>query len=583
MIQTVANLASYVNLIFNPLIHFFTFKIAPFLGNDYIFDGNMGAMLQNIWIINRNIVNIVFVLVLLYLALKHIISGEDSNIAKTLPKFAIMLVAINFSWLAGRIVLDAANVAANVVFAIPAGISPIAGDSFQQVLDKNPCKIGSDNKTTNFCEAVPEASFIVLDANKTYNYLNTDSECNNPTNIKTTDEAYLKNYPTSGKAPDVPDAAYSKTNRICCKQMNLSDYQQNNASYYLSYSMARVQNLIRSDQNDLTNTAVGTLFSLALQIAYLAGFISLFIVLIMRAAMMWLLMAFSPYIFLLWYFEWGNIKVGGVEEAKKYLSKEAFLQWAFVPAKVGAVWTIGFIMVTAGQTMTSSAFEKITTHIYGAGTLFQGMDTVQQFIWFMMTLGIVWVGTFAVFANLGVASKITESIKSTVQGAAMGGAKGLGANLPIFPVMNADGKGGMHGGTWNEAKKDLGLKTFGGEKTSTSSETGITNDGTKVINIMTAAKAFEKNSNEENINKLIAALREGNVKSLADLQTAENTKRINDSKALSEFKKDFESVLSGKAMEDAKKATEAKATEEAAKKPQDLKPTVDVPNSAKPK
>ena len=146
-----AKVSTYVNNIFNPLIHFLTFGIGAFLGNDYIFAGSMGTMLHNIWVISRNIVNIVFVLILLFLALKHIFKGEDSNIAKTLPKFVILLIAVNFSWLAGKLVLDAANVAANVVFSIPAGIPQ--GFVTQHGHGKQENKCGSNEyKAKGFCE-----------------------------------------------------------------------------------------------------------------------------------------------------------------------------------------------------------------------------------------------------------------------------------------------------------------------------------------------------------------------------------------------------------------------------------------------
>ena len=488
MLKTVAQASTYVNKIFSPLIHFITFKIGPFLGNDYIFDGNMGTMLHNIWIINRNIVNIIFVLVLLYLALKHIVKGEDSDIAKSLPLFAIMLVAINFSWLAGRIMLDAANVATNVVFAIPAGISGVAGDTFDQELKKNPCDVNrpKEQEIKGYCTPLAEGTFLTMDAEKTYNYF--APTCTDKSWIDGKTKDYSNAYTTDGSKLADPNHV-NKTNSICWQQMKLSDYQQNNASYYLSYSMAKVQNLVRATSPDPINTAVGTLFSLALQIAYLAAFVSLFIVLIMRAAMMWILLAFSPYIVLLYYFEQAGIKASLGQEAGEILSISSFAKWAFAPAKVGAVWTVGFIMITAGQTMDGSTFEKIGTHIYGAGTLFMGMDTVQQFIWYLMTLAVIWFGTFAMFSDLKFASAITNKIKGTVENLGSTGAKTIGAKLPIFPVFDKEGK--VRGGTISEAKKSfIGDTGGGGEgRGGDGSETGKKLGAAKAGQIANIAKA----------------------------------------------------------------------------------------------
>jgi len=499
ILESVANASLYVVRIFNPLIHFITFKIGPFLGNDYIFAGNMGEMLHRIWIINRNIVNIVFVLVLLYLALKFIINGDESGIAKNIGKFAIMLVAINFSWLAGRLVLDAANVATNVVFAIPAGISGVGGQTFDEILKekKNACVVNPNSRGfTGFCTPVDGKVFLTLDAERTQ-YLK-DATCT-PQLIGQFEKGYDKAYPPDLK-PDPEQKEYAKTNTICWKQMELKDYQQNNASYYLSYSMAKVQNLVKNDQTDLVNTAVGTLFSLALQVAYLAAFLSLFIVLIIRAAMMWILMAFSPYIVLLMYLKQIGIGVS-LGKADSLLSIQGFVKWAFAPAKVGAVWTIGFIMITAGQTMDTSSFEKIGGHIYGAGTLFMGMDTVQQFIWFMMSLGIIWVGTFSMFADLEVAGGITNAIKGGVEKYGMMGAKGVGSRLPVFPVF--DDKGKAHGGTWGEFTKGTPLANIGGgsEKGAISQDV----DKGKVKNIIS------KSSDTKNYDEIRDELKKMNI------------------------------------------------------------------------
>jgi len=546
ILESVANASLYVVRIFNPLIHFITFKIGPFLGNDYIFAGNMGEMLHRIWIINRNIVNIVFVLVLLYLALKFIINGDETGITKNIGKFAIMLVAINFSWLAGRLVLDAANVATNVVFAIPAGISGVGGQTFDEILKekKNECVVNKNDKgigvsTSGYCIPIPESSYLVLDANETYNYPKSDKWCD-PANSKNIEAGYLKNYPISGKKPDVQDPAYWKVNTICWKQMELKDYQQNNASYYLSYSMAKVQNLVKNDQTDLINTAVGTLFSLVLQVAYLAAYISLFIVLIIRAAMMWILMAFSPYIVLLMYLKQIGIGVS-LGKADSLLSIQGFVKWAFAPAKVGAVWTIGFIMITAGQTMDTSSFEKIGGHIYGAGTLFMGMDTVQQFIWYMMSLGIIWVGTFSMFADLEVAGGITNAIKGGVEKYGMMGAKGVGSRLPIFPTF--DDKGKMTMGNYGQFASGTPLANIGsGGGTSTP---GFTSNAEKTTKIQNAAEGAKNNPNDEaKIAELLQALKDNGVSTLDELKKHEGT--IKDSSSLKSYYDVFVHVLSGK-------------------------------------
>lgn len=443
ILQTVAVASTYVNNIFNPLIHFLTFNIGTFLGNDYIFAGAMGEMLHTIWVISRNIVNIIFVLVLLAMALKHIFMGEDSDIRKTLPKFVIMLIVVNFSWLAGKMILDASNVAANVVFAIPSGIKGIMGEKLNETfkLDGDQqCKLNEKdkNKVEGFC--IPSSIYYPADTEKTFN----DYNCVESGK----DKVYAKGYETAyplGKDP-VPTEGYSKTAHICWQQIKIENYNQNNASYFLTYSMARVQNLTRANTGDqVSQLAIGTMFSLIIQIVYLVAFASLYIALIARVAMLWILMAFSPFIVLL---ELGEgLGIGG-GKAKDYLSVGKFAEWAFVPAKVGAVWTVGFIMVTAGQSMGKNVFSSlnadggIQANIFNVSSLFMGMDTIQQFIWLLMTTGIIWLGTFAILGELPVIGhtigKIGEAGSEFLHNV-----QHLGMQVPIIPT--AHGAHGAHG------------------------------------------------------------------------------------------------------------------------------------------
>jgi hypothetical protein len=449
ILTTVAQTSTYVHNIFNPLINFLTFGIGAFLGNDYIFAGTMGTMLHTIWVISRNIVNIIFVLILLFLALKYIFSQEETNLGKILPKFVLLLIAVNFSWLAGKLVLDAANVASNVVFSIPAGIQGVLGEgSTAMDLESgdNACKVTADNKVTGFC--APSGIWFPADTKNTTN----DFNCN-PDKVKQLNDAYKVLYPINAadakQYADISSASPSGNttiNRsqayICWQQIKLGDYNQNTASYYLTYSMARVQNLTRANTNDkLSQLAIGTLFSLLIEIVYLMAFASLYIALIIRVAFLWVLMAFSPLIVLLMFS--GDIGMKG-GKAAELLSFQNFAKWAFAPTMVGAVWSVGFIMVTAGQTMTDSTWKQLNSigggvdsNIFSSSSLLMGMDSIQQFIWLLMTTGIIWMGTFSVLGGLDVVKNVTDKIK----GIGTNALQGVGEVIKYAPIIPMGGEG----------------------------------------------------------------------------------------------------------------------------------------------
>lgn len=405
ILKSVAKASTYVNKLFNPLIYYLTFQIGNFLGNDYIFGGNMGKMLHGIWVVSRNIVNIIFVLILLFLAVQHIFGGEEnSDLKKTLPKFVIMLIAINFSWLAGRLVLDAANVATNVVFQIPTGVQGVIGED---VFAGTDCKLNKD-KTNVEGACFPTSFHYPMDTEQVTNHTDCTKE-----DIEEFNKNYKEAYPAN--AEPVKNHVFAQQAHICWQKIELGKYNQNSASYFLSFSMARVQNLTRVNTGDkVSQMAIGTLFSLIIQIVYLIAFASLYMALIIRVAALWFLMAFSPFLVLLYYLTKDlQFQAGGVEDQ---FSFQAFISWAFAPAKVAAVWSVAFIMITAGQTANENVFAKlnesgvVTAKVFGVQSLFLGMDSIQQFIWLLMTIGILWIGTFAVLTKLKVGGFIFEKI-----------------------------------------------------------------------------------------------------------------------------------------------------------------------------
>lgn len=441
ILETVAKASTYVNHIFNPLIYFFSFNIGNFLSNDYIYGGKMGEMLQSIWVVARNIVNIIFVLILLFLAVRHIFSSdENTDLKKVLPKFALMLIAINFSWLGTRVVLDAANVATNVVFAIPSGVKGVIGEDLDATLNSgdNVCQIKDAEKNTMTGLCSPDGFWYPADTKRTRNLTNCNKDQIN--------QQYAEQFPN----PDDPNAPAYKNNdldgvaTICWQQMDIANYSHNNASYYLSFSMARVQNLTRaSTQDSIGQVAIGTLFALIIQIVYLVAFASLYVALILRVAALWFLVAFSPFLILIYFLTKDlQFQAGGLEEQ---FSIQAFISWAFAPAKVGAVWTIGFIMITTGQAVTTEFFSTlneqgdVTSKVFKVQSLFAGTESIQQFIWLLMTTIIIWMGTFAILTKLKVGQRFFNAINDYGTRLATEVAKSP-RWAPIMPVYDFENK-----------------------------------------------------------------------------------------------------------------------------------------------
>ena len=458
-LKSIAKISTYTNYVFNPLIHFFTFQIGGLLGNDYIYGGKMGEMLHTIWIVSRNIVNIIFVFILLFMALKQIVSGEgegNTELKKLLPKFAIMLIAINFSWLATKVVLDAANIATNVTFSIPAGVKGASSAALE--IDEKKCNVSGGRKTKGLC--APNKVLMPGEIEGIY-YIHADQCKDIDEKFKVSNETSIKDGDgeiTGYNPPDIKSKNYrSKYNKkmvICWQTMDLSKYNQNNASLYLSYSMAKVQNLTKVSTGkgeNIFKMGIGMIFALLIQIVYLVAFASLYIALIIRIAALWLLVSFSPFLVLLYFLTKDlQFQAGGLDEQ---FSIASFAHWAFAPAKVGAVWSVGFIMVTAGQVMGSKFFDKfdkageVTGSSVSIEPLLLGMDNLQQFIWLLMTTGIIWIGTFAVLSKLKVGSFIFTAIDGYGKSLAKYVAKSptWAPIMPLYDFENKEWKMGSYG------------------------------------------------------------------------------------------------------------------------------------------
>ena len=442
--STIARTARLTHRLFAPFINYFSFQIGNFLGIDYIYSGPMGDMLHKIWVISRNLVNISFVFILLWLALQTIFSPEFGidELKKKLLTFALLLVAVNFSWLGTKVVLDAANVVTHAVFAIPSGISnPPTADCRINTSDPTKPYTGSCYPTTIIAPANSTATAPLYWEDKEGN----DDAC---AEIKErysgkSDSAYTSENELN---PDASESNKSLQGRAsyCMENLNLVKYDQNTAVIYLTYGMARIQSLVTSVESaDPDDLAVGVLLSLVIQLAYTVALLALFIALIARMAMLWFFVAFSPFMILVIWFK-GKDDIDSGEGFK--FGYNEFINYAFAPAYVGAIFAVTFIMISAGQSvgeMTGTLFDNVNAksgvavQILEIKSLFGSIGSLQSFIWLLMSLVVLWMGTFAMISKISIVKNITDKIKTAgVEAATMVGKAPYWA--PILPL----GQGG---------------------------------------------------------------------------------------------------------------------------------------------
>jgi len=447
IVDDVAKMATKVHRLFAPWINYFAFQIGNFLGNDYVFEGAMGDMLHRIWVISRNLVNIIFVFLLLLLALKTIFGVKESgydDLKKSLAKFVILLIFVNFSWLATKVVLDAASVVTHIVFAIPSGIS--GNTDSKGKISLPPCKVdtlGIKNKPlTGACS--PTAIFAPTDAGTTKVSYWEAKDC------KKVEEAYNNAYKDGKQNPNAEkeNRVLWKRTSMCMENMNFFKYDKNTAVIYLTYGMARIQNLVNATSgDDAIQLSVGVIMSLIMQAAYAIALTALFLALVVRMLVLWLFVGFSPFLILVMYFNedmFGNDERVGVS-----IGWKEFTKWAFVPAAVGGIFAVSFIMISAGQSLGDVVINNVAnksgvTHIdFNGESLFMGLESMQSFVWMLMSIAVLWMGVFAVLGKMSIIGGMADYVSSQTKDKARLIAK-LPLIAPILPTKNGSSSvGGM--------------------------------------------------------------------------------------------------------------------------------------------
>lgn len=445
--------------------------IGGLLNNDILFGYGMEQRLLEVWVQMRNYVNIAFVLVLLGVALFNVLAFKpDSEFAlKTfLPKFVIALVAVNFSYIAMKIVLDVTNVATTAVFTLPSSISEdVASPQIVKCTDGNykNCTIANEKVVEKIC-----------------------------TSYYGSVEEFQKSAIALNKLDKKQKEAIQQS--VLCKvennKLTLSDngkkffsrYNSRNAGLVIAIQFMNVidvDSISTATDKGLSSLTFNLLFSVILYLVYGAAYLAIFVVLLTRLVALWLFIVLSPFIALT--FVVPNL----IPESGKSV-KDSFIKNAFAPILMGIPLTLGYIILEAFR-------HAQTSNEVGLGTAFNmvkletsGISDLQSMIIAFAAVAIVWVGVFAA-ANGTIAQTAVEGIKGKLRGLGLAGVKALKL-LPVVPA-GEGGKGISYAQAlakarkpWEEFQRKHGVlpeKTISTEEIRRITKKGSVEEGKKAI------------------------------------------------------------------------------------------------------
>lgn len=449
----------------NKLIWPVLVMIGGLLDNSLLFGNGMEERLRAIWIPMRNLVNILFVIVLVGIALYNVLGiGEDSDnyaLKAILPKILIGIIAVNFSFLGIKVFLDSINVLTTSVFSLPSQVQV----GLDKVLSsENP----EDQKIAkNFCKAV-EISGGALVTSFAAGGDNHDQAAEllkgkeQEIYYKVGNE-YLSGLKTNAKKEQIIQKAnetltlekkkafdkklateLAKLNTELCQGDTLSDAGQAFLSKWNSRNAAlamvlNMTNLVFYKDIDFSvvnasTLVINTLFSAMMYVIYVASFLALFVVLLARMVVLWLAIVMSPVLLL-------GMTVPLIKEKVSAFGdiQDKFVQNAIAPLTIGLAMTVGWIMLQGIQSI--NGFDRNSALNFNTLTGFpvMGLNDLQNLVVALGTVAVVWLAVFAA-ASKSIAAPVTDAIKGAVQRVGTFVGTVPLKNMPFMPITLPSGE-----------------------------------------------------------------------------------------------------------------------------------------------
>ncbi len=406
--QELAFMVSLVIQALNTFLWPFLLVVGELMDNDLITGPGMEDRLLGIWVEIRNLVNIVFAVVLLVIAFYNAlpISSSEGNLAlKTaLPKVVIGLILVNFTFLAGKVVLDVTNVATTAAFALPELVDDFSFEDQETQFSENVCM--KPDKT------------LWKEADADNIPINTKLFCK-------FDEG------TGDYGPELSEFIANNY---------FQDLNVNNVSIVMAVNMGGIESLGLLKPEAITSfkdLVINGLFSLVMYVIFAITFVVLGIVLLTRIVVMWVALALSPIAVLFYVVPQLKDAVGsGGGDIVGKITKQLL-----APVIIGITMSIGFLMMAALSDVGGSFHEFANVQaddLLTSDFLISGISDMERFIIAIATVVIVWTGVFAA-AEGTVSSFATDAIKGF--GERAGGAIAKAPFLiPTVPIFTKDGK-----------------------------------------------------------------------------------------------------------------------------------------------
>lgn len=416
----------------------------------------MEIRLRRIWVTSRDIVNGIFALLLLFGAISMIVRADDGFgfIKKHIAGFVLAVILVNFSWFFPRVILDISNVLTAVIYRLPAIVAP-AGEP---ICKGPPAGIDGDMETTGdngkcmyagrFHFLPPTAEECALSiASSVGGAVGGISipllpGCPRPT--------HGQDAPNKGMVQDDLIAIYYEDwNKVKEDGFNIAgtNVKVGNSDLVINGLVAnftRLPDLARLRFRDFSTAGqnrtvsqqlraalkffIHIVFQLILLVAVGLVLLALTGVLIARIAVIWLTVAFMPFIFIGPAMGGSFSALGNLGSQQELNIWKKFIQYAFLPVLVAIPLSIAFAL--AAQLYYAPGSFKGTLDVVGLENVIPTFTDFRELLWMAIIIGIIWFGTFSVLEGDKIAGSITGFFKG-VGGSAARFGKNVAMYAPI--------------------------------------------------------------------------------------------------------------------------------------------------------
>ncbi|MBI5152781.1 hypothetical protein HZA39_04555, partial [Candidatus Peregrinibacteria bacterium] len=381
-------IAGVLSLILNVIARIIwpiVFLTGALMENDIIFSGAMGIKLHDMWIQMRNIVNLLFVVVLVGVAIYNLtgFASEKFQIKQILPKIILGLVLVNFSYMIATVALDAISVGTNAMFGLPVTVgvnSTITKDVEKDICDATGYKItgATGSKTEKALGKQGEA--LTEELNK---------------------QLCVNGEPAPGLDSFV------------------GSWRPHSAAVIMAVELMNMQNLqkaVLGKDLNISGLTINIIFAIVMFLVYGISSIVLFIILLGRAIVVWLAVVLSPFL-MVTYIMPDITQKAGADELKKV--SDQVIATAIAPMIIGFVLSVGYILMKtlqgAGKVLIGSDVgNTLAQNMLSFKTNVSGIADFQQLMIAIGTVGFVWAGVKAA-SSKAITTKATETVMGMAQ------------------------------------------------------------------------------------------------------------------------------------------------------------------------